>query len=297
MVDMALGKLIFRAAPTGDAWVIDHLSLEDAGLITTGSGQWRNSAELGSVTQIDFVTDIQAAGDALDSLDFAGFLRKGKGYANGRLEWQGAPHEFDYSRLNGDFDIRIQDGELTQVAPGTGRLLGLLNFNAILRRVTLDFSDVLASGLKFDQMQYTGLFAEGEAIMRDAYLFSPAVFVRMEGKLDLDQELIDMEVHVSPELGGNLTLLSALANPAAGAVMFLLQNVFKEEMRSSSFVSYRAKGDWADFEFVEIDSSELDESASEKLGANDATSPEANVGSLATPPGSELFETPQRAAP
>ena len=92
--------------------------------------------------------------------------------------------------------------------------------------------------------------------MRDAFILAPAVFVRMEGKLDLGKELIDMEVHVSPELGGNLALLSALANPAAGAVVFLTQSIFKDEMRRSSFKSYRALGTWKDFDMVEIKTGE-----------------------------------------
>jgi len=75
----------------------------------------------------------------------------------------------------------------------------------------------------------------------------------MEGKVDLNKELVDLEVHVSPELGGNLALLSALANPAAGAFVFLTQRIFKDEMRNSSFKSYRALGTWEDFEMVEID--------------------------------------------
>ena len=102
-------------------------------------------------------------------------------------------------------------------------------------------------------MRYTGVFADGEAIMRQAYIFTPAVFVNMQGKLDLDEELIDMEIHLSPELGGNLTLLSALANPAAGALVFLTQQLFKDEMRSASYKSYRALGTWEDFEMVEFD--------------------------------------------
>ena len=57
---------------------------------------------------------------------------------------------------------------------------------------------------------------------------------------------------MSPELGGNLTLLSALANPAAGAVFFITQQLFKDEMRKSSFKSYRALGTWEDFEMVEF---------------------------------------------
>lgn len=195
---------------------------------------------------------IDEAGDVLDGMDLAGVLKRGQGTLNGKVEWIGAPHEFEYGRLNGDFDLRIRDGELVKVEPGGGKLLGLLNFNAFARRLTLDFSDIFSTGLSFDRIRFAGVLADGEAVMRDAYVFSPAVFIQMEGKLDLNQESIDMEVYLSPELGGNLTLLSALANPAAGAVVFITQQLFKDEMRESSLRGYRALGTWDEFELEEI---------------------------------------------
>jgi uncharacterized protein YhdP len=249
----SLGRLELRGEPVKDAWEVTKLNVTHNGIRTTASGKWINDKVDGSISAFDFDTDIDEAEGVLDDMSFDGFVRKGKGSINGKVKWIGAPHEFDYARLNGDFDIRIKDGELVKVEPGGGKLLGLLNFNAIARRLAFDFRDVFASGLKFDRMQYTGLFADGEAVMREAYIFTPAVFVSMEGKVDLDKELIDMEIHMSPELGGNLTLLSALANPAAGAVLFITQQLFKDEMRRSSFKSYRALGTWEDFEMVEFE--------------------------------------------
>ena len=140
-------------------------------------------------------------------------------------------------------------------------MLGLLNVNTILRRLTFDFRDVFASGFQFDRMRFSGVLAEGEAILQEAFIISPAAFVRMEGKIDLDEEMIDMEMHVSPDLGGNLALISALANPAAGAIVFIGQQVFKDEMRNSSFISYRANGTWEDFELEEINEEETPSSS------------------------------------
>ena len=110
----------------------------------------------------------------------------------------------------------------------------------------------MAAGLRFDRMKFVGVLADGEAVIQDAFLLSPAVFVTMEGNVNIDKELIDMEIHVSPELGGNIALLSALANPAAGAVVFLTQQLFKDDLRSNSFRSFRALGTWDDFELEEI---------------------------------------------
>ena len=149
------------------------------------------------------------------------------------------------------------------------------------RRLIFDFRDVFASGLKFDRMRYAGVLADGKAILSEAFVLSPAAFLRVEGKVDLDKELVDLEVHVSPELGGNLALLSALANPAAGAFVFITQRIFKDEMRNSSFKSYRALGTWEDFEMVEIkgsDSRDIERSrASEVEAVGEAPKAEIEV--------------------
>lgn len=247
-----LGNLEVRGEPTAQSWNLSHFSLTDKGINTSAEGQWVNNDTQGTVSTFRYQTVIDEAGDVLDGMDFGGVLKRGQGTLNGQVTWIGAPHEFEYGRLNGDFDLRIQNGELVKVEPGGGKLLGLLNFNAFARRLTLDFTDVFSTGLSFDRMRLAGVLADGEAIMRDAYVFSPAVFIQMEGKLDLNKELIDMDVYLSPELGGNLTLLSALANPAAGAVVFITQQLFKDEMRASSLRGYRALGSWEDFELEEL---------------------------------------------
>jgi len=256
LVTKQLGHLRLRGEPTDDEWHLTNFELNHQGITSTAEGRWVNTEETGTITSFFIDTVIDEAGGALQELDMEGVISRGDGGLQTNINWIGAPHEFEYSRLNGEFDLRVEDGELVNIEPGSGKLLGLLNFNAIARRLTLDFRDIFSSGLEFDRMRYAGIIADGQAIMREAYIFTPAVFVTMEGKLDLDQELIDMEIHMSPELGGNLTLLSALANPAAGAVVFLTQQIFKDEMRAASFRSYRALGPWDDFEMVEFDLNE-----------------------------------------
>jgi uncharacterized protein YhdP len=258
-----LGQLYVLGQTVGDVWKLSKFKMTQDGVTTTGNGQWVNSTDSGSITSFDYSAVIDEAGGALEDMDMEGFVSRGKGTLSGTFSWIGAPHEFDYSRLNGDFDLDIKDGELVKIEPGSGKLLGLLNFNAIVRRMFLDFSDIFAKGLEFDRIRYAGVLADGEAIMKDAYILSPSVFINMEGKLNLDKETIDMEMHLSPELGGNVALLSTVASPAAGALVFLTQKIFQDQMRLSSFRSYRALGTWKDFELVEIDKNEDQEDASQ----------------------------------
>ena len=246
------GRLQMEGGVEGDAWLLKEFEMERNGVITKANGKWFNNEELGSLSSFDFETQIQQAETAMDDFSFNGFVKKGSGSVKGNLNWIGSPHEFDFSRLNGDYDLLVEKGELVKIEPGGGKLLGLLNFNAVARRLSLDFSDVFAGGLVFDRMQYKGQFSDGKAIMQEAYILSPAAFIRMEGQVDIAKEMIDMEIHMSPELGGNLALLSGLANPAAGALVFLTQRVFKEELRDANFTSYRALGTWKEFEIEQF---------------------------------------------
>ena len=264
-----LGQLDFQAAPQQNSWKVNTLTIKNNGLTTSADGAWVNTAQEGSISRLKFETVIDEAGGALDDLNFEGIIRKGKGSVVGTLNWIGAPHEFDYARLNGDFNAFVTDGELVQVEPGGGKIVGLLNMNAILRRLVFDFSDVVATGLRFDRMRFAGVLADGDAVVQDAFVLSPAVFVTMEGNVNLDQELIDMEIHVSPELGGNIALLSALANPAAGAVVFLTQQLFKDDLRRSSFRSFRALGSWEDFELEEMGKTTKSQAAEQALESDE----------------------------
>jgi len=140
--------------------------------------------------------------------------------------------------------------------------------------------------------------------MNDALLLSPAVFVRMEGKVDLANELVDMEIHLSPELGGNLALFSALANPAAGAVVYLTQRIFKTQLRNARFRSYRAYGSWEDFELVDFDPDQQGAESNQPEAVDSAEAPnpaedqqsssDNNEPSLSTPPEAEL-RVPEKA--
>ena len=272
-----LGQLKLLAKPVGQEWQMQNMTLLRNGTRTEASGSWKNSKIDGSLTSLAFESVVDEAEGAFNDMDFAGVIRKGNGAINGELSWLGAPHEFTYERLNGRFDASLKEGELVQIEPGSGKLLGLFNFNAIARRLVFDFRDVFASGLQFDRMRFAGVLADGEVIFTDAFIFSPAVFVRMEGKIDLAKELVDMEMHISPELGGNIALLSALANPAAGAVVFITQRLFKDEMRNANFKSYRALGSWEDFEMLEMKDGEVLEQQKAK---SDEVSTDQNEASI-----------------
>ena len=76
--------------------------------------------------------------------------------------------------------------------------------------------------------------------------------IEARGRAGLEKEDYDMELIVAPDVGGNLTLLSALANPAAGAVVFLVQKLFKKQLAKVVHYRYQVNGPWDDPNIVQM---------------------------------------------
>lgn len=252
--DRHLGKLKIVGSPDQDSWQLKDFSIEHPSFDLNAKGAWTNKQETGSISEFNSKLSYRGVGDILDDYRFVGFIKNGKGKLDANLKWIGAPHEFDMRRLNGDFDFDIRDGELIKVDAGGGKLLGLLNFNTIFRRLTFDFSDLFAEGLKFDDMGFAGVLGDGDMLLQEGYIYSPSIFLQAEGRVGLAKQDMDLDINVSPELGGNLTLLGAIANPTAGAVMFLSQRLFRSEQWGPTVQRYHVSGPWKE---VKVDRQNL----------------------------------------
>ena len=68
------------------------------------------------------------------------------------IGWPGSPVNFALSDLVGRFSVKAKDGRFVDVSEGSGavRIVSLLNFTAIAKRMALDFSDVFGKGISFD---------------------------------------------------------------------------------------------------------------------------------------------------
>ena len=92
-------------------------------------------------------------------------------------------------------------------------------------------------------MKSNGLINNGDVVLDKFYIFSPSVYGEALGEVDLVQENYDMQILVSPQLGGNVALLTALSNPAAGAVVWLVDKVFKGKLNKAVVYTYKVDGD------------------------------------------------------
>jgi uncharacterized protein YhdP len=246
---MTLGSLELRAAPEGRGWRVEKLRLDQPAMTLEADGEWVPTAS-GQQTRFRSRTTMHDMGRALKQLGFPGHVSGGSAEITADIDWPGSPGAFDFARLNGVFDLEARKGQFLNVEPGSGRLLGLFNVEAFTRRLSLDFSDIFSRGLTFDSIAGAGTIREGDLLSDSVLVVSTAALIEASGRAGLDTEDYDMNVIVAPQVGTNLSLLGALANPAAGAVIFLMQKVFKKQLAEMVHYRYHVTGPWDEPEVV-----------------------------------------------
>ncbi|MDZ7840507.1 MAG: YhdP family protein [Gammaproteobacteria bacterium] len=244
--NMHLGTLRFRAGPEQDAWVIDGLSLQQPGLDIEADGRWTVARSGAQRTAVNLVARADNLGMALKQLGLEDQIAGGTADVSAKLGWPGEPGDFDLGVLDGELSFDAEDGRFLKLEPGSGRLLGLFNVETLARRFKLDFTDVFKEGLAFDRINGKAGITSGNLQTDGIFIVSPAALLEMSGSTHLGDETYDLEVVVAPRLGTNLSIASAIANPAAGAMLFVVQQLFRKQMARLIHYKYRVTGDWVD---------------------------------------------------
>ena len=251
---MRLGRLRFRAAPVAGGWNISELTTEQPELKIAAAGDWQRSGTE-QRTRVQATLDSPKLGDALTALGFGGQIADGDGRLVGEFHWDDSATAFGYEKLGGDFELVAKNGRFLKVDPGTGRILGLLNLEALTRRLELDFSDVFDKGLAFDRIEGKGVIQRGDLISDGFLIIGPAVLIEAEGRVGLVKEDYDLDLVVAPQVGGNLGVLGAfIANPAAGALLFVTNKLFKKQLAKVVHTRYHVTGPWAAPEIGRVES-------------------------------------------
>ncbi|HXQ30543.1 MAG TPA: AsmA-like C-terminal region-containing protein [Steroidobacteraceae bacterium] len=239
-----VGSLDAQVSRTEDGLQLDSATLKGASFEGSGRGTWA----LTSTGQSSVVSFTIASTDLLDTLTAWGFtptLSAKSGKATGELRWPGGIDGDVIGRLAGNVRIVVNEGQLMTVAPGAGRVLGLLSVAALPRRLTLDFTDLTDKGFAFDSITGDFEFRDGNAYTNNLVLKGPAAEIGIVGRTGLDARDYDQTAKVTGHFGGPLAAAGALAGgPAVGAALLLFSTVFKEPLSGIARGYYRITGTW-----------------------------------------------------
>jgi uncharacterized protein YhdP len=248
-----LGETRIEAYPTATGFHFEKVDSDSEQLSVQATGDWLLE-DGGQRSDFRISLTSESLGDFLQSVDISSSVEGGQTLVSFNAWWPGAPAAFSLSRLNGELEFSVVDGNISNADPGTGRLLGLLSFQALPRRLSLDFRDVFDTGFSFDTASGSFVLENGRATTDDVVLKASAASIMVSGSTDLVGRSYDQLLTIRPGVGNTLPIIGALAaGPGGAAAGLALQGLLHEQLGEATQVQYAISGPWDEPVFEAVD--------------------------------------------
>jgi uncharacterized protein (TIGR02099 family) len=245
-----LGRLEIEAvnrAGTNAAreWRLNKFNVTLPEATLTANGNWVAAGPRVRRTQLNFVLTIRDSGELLTRLGTPDAIRHGDGRLEGQVSWQGSPITLDYASMTGKMNLSIEKGQFLKTDPGAARLLGVLNLQALPRRLTLDFNDLFSDGFAFDFVRGDVRIEQGVASTNNLQMKGVVAGALIEGSADLVHETQKLKVVVVPEINaGTASLYMATINPLVGLTSYLAQMMLSKPLVRAGTSEFFVDGTW-----------------------------------------------------
>jgi uncharacterized protein YhdP len=163
-----------------------------------------------------------------------------------QLEWPRSPLGFAIKDISGDLGLRLKNGSFS-AAPGATKglkVLALLDMNRLMKRVRLDFSDIIQPGFNFDSIAVQYRFDHGVAsTVAPLTLKSTALNLSMDGWIDFNKRLVDNNLIVTLPLAEKLPLAALIAGlPQLSGMIYLVNKLIGDELSTFTSARYAVVG-------------------------------------------------------
>jgi len=223
------------------------ITAKDDSFEITGTGRWIADATdpLGSRTTTTATLTSSDVMRTMTRLDLAPGIDSDQMEVLVDLSWSGGPRADFLGVLDGEVQVTFGDGQLEEVEPGAGRMIGLVSIVALPRRLSLDFRDVFSKGFGFDEISGTFRIADGESYTCDLSLSGPAADIGIVGRASLANRDYDQTAVVSASVGNSLPIVGAVvAGPQVAAALLIFSQIFKKPLQEVGQVYYSIRGSW-----------------------------------------------------
>ena len=259
-----IGSLDLRMSRMPQGVSIDSLAVAGASVTGEARGQWLATGDGSSTSMTARVvsTDVAAT---LRGLNYSPFIEAKRGEIRANLSWPGGFEGDMLGRASGGLTVEAEAGQVLNLEPGAGRVIGLLSVAALPRRLSLDFSDLTDKGLSFDTVHGDFELRNGNAHTTNLVLRGPAAEIGIAGRTGLGTHDYDQMVVVTGNLGASLPVAGAVVGgPVVGAAILLFTQVFKEPLKGIARGYYRITGTWDNPVIERVDASEVKDAAASR---------------------------------
>jgi len=273
--DLNLGSVNFSLVRTDENVIrIENFKAKRERAEFNLSGEWQK-LDTRSITSVNGSLSLKNIEYELEQFGYASIIRDSGGEFDFNLNWQGGPHEFDYSHLNGELSGVVDDGYLAEVSD-KARIFSVLSLQSIVRKLTLDFRDIFSDGMFYKDIKGDYQIKEGVLHTDNTRMDGSAGNLYIKGNTSFVTNTIDYQMSYKPNLTSSLPVLAWIAtlNP-----VIFLAGVAIDQVITSQVVSefnFELTGSVSDPTFTEVNRKSRDVSVGgskspEFVDSNDKT--------------------------
>lgn len=251
-----LGAVELKATRVPQGIRFDNATVMAESVRADARGQWLNTVD-GQHSTLNATIESKDVAATLKALNYSPFIEAKRGAIKADLAWQGGYDGNILEHASGAIRVEAETGQLVNLQPGAGRVLGLFSVGALPRRLALDFSDLTEKGLAFDTVRGDFELRDGNAYTSNLLLRGPAAEIGIAGRTGLGARDYDQTAVVTGNLGASLPVAGAIAGgPVVGAAILLFSQVFKEPLKGITRGYYRITGPWDDPQVERVDAAD-----------------------------------------
>ncbi len=244
--DKVFSAFSLKTMNKGNKFIVEELNFSRDEVHLKSSGNWQYNPQTNEhVSVFNLAVKGNKFGQTVSSLGLGETLHNGKIVFNGQIGWAGSLYHINWPSLIGEANLSLKDGFLKNVDPGAGRFVGLLSLNALPKRLSLNFGDVLLEGMQFDKI--VGRFMINGEVMSttNASMRGASAKVKIYGNTNLRNKTYDQTMLIIPRLSDTLPVIGTLAaGSSVGWGLLLFQQIFKKPFEKSVEIEYKVTGTW-----------------------------------------------------
>jgi len=252
--DLALGHLVLQGLPHKQGYQFQTLSLTQPTVTLQANGLWSLENDMDKTW-----FDISLQADKFDDLSTILNINPGVQDApldlTGQLSWQGAPYHFTLDTLNGQLKFALGKGHLSQISDKGARVFSLFSLDSLLRKLSLDFSDMFGEGLYFNTFNGNLAIDNGVVKTTDAEMDAIAGNMRVRGYTDLTTQSLNYDIRFVPQLASSVPTVVLLSTSAwtLGLGAFALTKVLEPVIEVIAEIRFRVTGTMANPQLEELE--------------------------------------------
>ncbi|WP_144212339.1 YhdP family protein [Shewanella donghaensis] len=254
MYEKDFGHLVLQGIPYDGGYRFQTLTLTRPVVSLQATGDWTYT-DGKNLTKFDVKLKASKFDALSETLGINPGLKDAPLDMVGEFSWEGTPYGFSLETLNGKLRFDLGKGYLSEISDKGARIFSLFSLDSIVRKLSLDFSDVFGKGLHFDSFNGSLDIDNGVVKTTDTEMDAIAGNMKVRGYTDLTTQSLNYDIRFIPQLASSVPTVVLLSTSAwtLGLGAFALTKVLEPVIEIISEIRFRLGGTMNDPQLEELE--------------------------------------------